>query len=88
MAALPDRDRLAAVDNDAALPRHARVAGHAYSSDTAPVDFEALRLALEALGRQDEAIDRGAVRLDELGISPRVVLGFTPLGITTYAFAR
>jgi hypothetical protein len=60
-------------------------AGNAYSSDTAPVDLEELRLALEALRRDDRRILRTAVRLGALGVSPRILPGFTPDGLAVFA---
>ncbi|MDQ3935681.1 MAG: hypothetical protein M3340_13735 [Actinomycetota bacterium] len=62
-------------------------AGNAYSSETAPVDFEELRTALEALRRHNRAILRAAERLSALGFSRSALPGFTPDGLAIFAIA-
>ena len=60
-------------------------AGSAYSSDTAPVDFDELRRSLEALRRHDRTILLAAGRLAALGVSPRILPGFSPDVLATLA---
>jgi hypothetical protein len=52
-----------------------------YSNETAPVDFPSLIASLAAMERHERGILRAASRLSELGISQRIVPGFTPEGI-------
>lgn len=52
-----------------------------YSNDTAPVDFPSLVASINGMERQERGILRAASRLSELGISQRIVPGFTPEGL-------
>ncbi len=52
-----------------------------YSTETAPVDFPSLIASLNAMERQERGIIRAAARLEELGVSPRIVPGFVPEGL-------
>ena len=56
-----------------------------YSNDTAPVDFPSLVAAINGMERQERGILRAASRLTELGISQRIVPGFTPEGLLVLA---
>jgi hypothetical protein len=52
-----------------------------YSNETAPVDFPSLAAAINGMERQERGILRAATRLADLGISQRIVPGFTPEGL-------
>jgi hypothetical protein len=56
-----------------------------YSNETAPVDFPSLIASLNAMERQNRGILRAAVRLEELGISQRILPGFLPDGLVIFA---
>jgi hypothetical protein len=52
-----------------------------YSTDTAPADFAELQRLIDAAETQNRGIFRAAEHLAELGIAPRLVVGFTPEGL-------
>jgi hypothetical protein len=56
-----------------------------YSDETAPVDFPSLIASLNALERQERGIVRAGARLEELGISQRILPGFVPEGVLVFA---
>ncbi|HEX8742467.1 MAG TPA: hypothetical protein VF712_04985 [Thermoleophilaceae bacterium] len=58
-----------------------RWAAAGWTADAAPANLEGLRLALESIRAAERGIKRVALNLAKLGVSPRVVLGFTPAGL-------
>jgi hypothetical protein len=58
-----------------------------YSGETAPVDFDELEGTLNAARTARRGVFRGAARLEELGVSPRVLPGFIPDGLVAAALA-
>jgi hypothetical protein len=56
-----------------------------YSAETAPVDFEQLAALLRAIRTAERGVGRAADHLGDLGVSPRVLPGFTPEGLLVAA---